>query len=306
MAFTLADIKKVKGGLDSISAAMAKGSNQYKDEEEGFFKLERDKADNGAAIIRFLPKSPDDELPWVTIYHHSFKGPTGKYYIERSLTTLDKPDPVAEDNKRLWATGREDDKKIAKTQARKKKWISNILVISNPANPELEGKVMPFSYGKSIFDMLVEATKIDELDDEKLTFNPFCPFTGANFKLRARKHDGWITYDKSGFTTPGPIDSDDEKLVEILNQMTPLSTHLDPEKFKTYEQLLKRFNTAKGLEAPTESAEDMLKSIPTKPAPSVGSPAPEPEVKVAKAAAAAVESSNDDIEDYFKSLMQDE
>lgn len=305
MSFTLADIKKAKGGLESISAAMAKPT--YARDDEGFFKLERDKAGNGAAVIRFLPKTKEDELPWITYYSHGFKGPSGRWYIEKSLTTLGKEDPIAEDNKRLWASGIEANKNIAKAHKRQQKWISNILVVSNPANPALEGKVMPFQYGKFVFDMLVEATKSDDLDPDKVAFNPFCPLTGANFKLRIRQDDQWPSYDKSGFSAPSALSDDEAKMVEILNQMTPLKGHIAPEKFKSYETLAKKFAETMGLEtARTESVESMINSIGTAapaskpaPAPAKSADAPEPAKSVA---AAVVAESEDDIENYFKGL----
>ena len=307
MSFTLSDLKKIKsnqGGLEKLSAAM--NTKSYQNEDDGFFKLERDKVGNGSAVIRFLPKTDADELPLVSIYEHAFKGPTGRWYIEKSLTTLGKPDPISEDNRRLWATKNEADQATARAHKRQQKWISNILVISNPANPELEGKVMPYKFGKSIYDMIVEATKEDPLDEDKKAFNPFCPFSGADFKLRIRQDDKFASYDKSGFKPPAAMEGgDEEKILEVMNSMQPLNQYIAPEKFKSYEALQSKFNSVMGLDEPVSHSKT-IDDIPVAP-PSVGKTVSAPAVKVNAPEIKASEQkvsmdSDDDIESYFKSL----
>jgi hypothetical protein len=101
--------------------------------------VEKDKAGNGSAVIRFLPKHPDDDLPYVSIYSHAFQGPTGRWYIENSRTTLGEQDPVAVANAKLWKTGLDSDKEQAKKQKRRLHYVANVLVVSYPANPAIEG-----------------------------------------------------------------------------------------------------------------------------------------------------------------------
>ena len=99
------------------------------------------------------------------------KAATGKWYIENSLTTLNQPDPVSELNTQLWNTGVEADKDTARKQKRCLSYYSNILVVSDPANPENEGKVFLFRYGKKIFDMIQ-----DQLNFEFPNQDPVNPF----------------------------------------------------------------------------------------------------------------------------------
>ena len=120
------------------------------------WKLECDKSGNGYAVIRFLPAPDGEDLPFVKLYSHAFQGPGG-WYIENSLTTLGKKDPVSEYNTTLWNNGTDAGKETARKQKRKLTYISNIYVVKDPANPENEGKVFLYKYGKKIFDKLTAA-----------------------------------------------------------------------------------------------------------------------------------------------------
>ena len=73
------------------------------------------------------------------------------------MTTLSQKDPVSEENTRLWNTGLDSDKEIARKRKRKLSYYSNIMVVSDPKHPENEGKVFLFKFGKKIFDKITEA-----------------------------------------------------------------------------------------------------------------------------------------------------
>ena len=178
--------------LDKLLARVAK--DEAPAEKKSFvddrqFKAQVDKAGNGYAVIRFLPAPEGEELPWARVWNHAFQGPTGLWYIENSLTTLNQKDPVSEHNSQLWNSGIESDKEIARKQKRKLQYYSNILVITDSSNPENEGKVMLYKYGKKIFDKLMEAMQPAFEDEDPI--NPFDPFEGANFKLKILKVDGY-------------------------------------------------------------------------------------------------------------------
>ena len=85
--------------------------------DERLWKPELDKSGNGYAVIRFLPAPDGEEMPWAKIWSHAFKGPGGQWYIENSLTTIGKDDPVGELNRELWNSGKESDKNIARAIA---------------------------------------------------------------------------------------------------------------------------------------------------------------------------------------------
>lgn len=202
-----------------------------------------DKAGNGYAVIRFLPAPANEDIPFVRLWDHGFQGPTGLWYIEKSLTTLGKQDPVAEYNSVLWNASTDDEspqRKQARKQKRRLYYVSNIYVVSDPGNPDNNGKVFLFKYGKKIFDKLNDLMNPQFPDDSPV--NPFDFWAGANFKLKIRKVEGYRNYDKSEFDTAAPLMNDDDDLERIWNKEYSLQELLDPKHFKSYEDLKAKLN----------------------------------------------------------------
>ena len=213
--------------------------------DERFWKPELDKSGNGYAVIRFLPAPDGEEMPWAKVWSHAFKGPGGQWYIENSLTTLGKNDPVGELNRELWNSGRDSDKEIARAQKRKLSYYSNIYVVQDPAHPENEGRVFLYKFGKKIFDKLVEAMQPAFADETPL--DPFNFWKGADFKLKIRKVDGYWNYDKSEFAAPKVLGNfDDDKLESIWKEGYSLAEFEAEKNFKSYEDLQKRLNLVLG------------------------------------------------------------
>ena len=179
-------------------------------------------------------------MPWAKVWNHAFQGPTGQWYIENSLTTIGQKDPVSEYNSKLWNSGVESDKEIARKQKRKLQYFSNILVVSDPKRQENEGKVFLFRYGKKIFDKIMEAMQPAFPDDTPI--NPFDFWEGADFKLKIRKVDGFWNYDKSEFSAPSPIADDESKIESIWKSQHSLAEKLDASNFKSYDELSTRFH----------------------------------------------------------------
>jgi hypothetical protein len=247
------DFGKITSEFEKIANPESSGGKKsYQDDR--LWKLEADKAGNGTATLRFLPRVEGDELPWVRIFNHSFQGPTGKWYIENSLTTLDEKDPVGELNSKLWNSGSDANKEIARKQKRKLSYICNVLIVSDPKHPENEGQVRLFKFGKKIFDKIMDKAR-PTFEDEK-PVNVFDPFEGADFKLRMRKVDGYANYDQSTFMEPSELaGGNEEKMVEILNKQYKLSEFLDRKNFKTFEELSKKLaDVLDGESAPVSSA----------------------------------------------------
>lgn len=284
-------------------AQKATGGNRNRD-DENFWKPTRDKSGNGYAVIRFLP-SPEEGTFWTQYWDHGFQGPTGLWYIERSRSSLgpDERDPVAEHNGRLWNSGVESDKEIARKQKRRLHYVANVLVIADPANPDNEGKVFLYQFGKKIFDKLVEAMQ-PEFEDETAV-NPFDMWEGADFKIKIRKVEGWVNYDKSEFDSPSPLlDGDEEKLEEIYNKTHSLAQFTDAKNYKSYDDLLARYNRVLGENSNvTRTAEEV--DLDKSDKPKAQKAATEPEIRSSQS------SSNDDKDDdedlsYFQNLIKDD
>ena len=246
---SFASLKKAASGGSTLSKLTQEieklNQPQSSGADERLWKPELDKSGNGYAVIRFLPAPDGEDMPWAKIWSHSFKGPGGQWYIENSLTTIGKDDPVGEMNRELWNSGRESDKATARTQKRKLSYYSNIYVVSDPAHPENEGRVFLYRYGKKIFDKLVEAMQPAFADESPI--DPFNFWKGADFKLKIRKVDGYWNYDKSEFATPNTLgDYDDDRLEQIWKEGYSLADFEDPKNFKTYDQLKARLSLVLG------------------------------------------------------------
>lgn len=238
MTISFDTLKKNRSkSLNKLNEHLAQiAQKSYSDPNEGkFWKPTRDKAGNGFAIIRFLPAPAGEDMPFVRLWDHGFQGPTGLWYIENSLTTLGKDDPVSELNSKLWNSGVESDKEQARKQKRRLHYISNIYVIKDNGNPENNGKVFLFKFGKKIFDKLNDLMN-PQFEDET-PINPFDLWEGASFRLKIREFEGYPNYDKSEFDTPGPLLEDDDKLEEIWKQQHSLQELISAKYFKTHDEL---------------------------------------------------------------------
>lgn len=230
--------KSSKSNMERLTQEITKISSTKQQEDDRFWKPDVDKSGAGYAIIRFLPACEGEDLPFVRLWTHAFKGPTGQWYIENSLTTIGQPDPVSEYNQKLWATESEANKNIARKQKRNLVYISNVYIVSDPKHPENEGQVKLYKYGKKIFDKINEAMTPQFSDEQPL--NPFDLWTGANFKIKIRNVEGYRNYDKSEFDSTEPLFDDDSKLEEIWKSEYSLTEFVKPDQFKSYEQLQKQ------------------------------------------------------------------
>lgn len=292
--------------LDKLRAAMETASptegakKSYSD--DNFWKPELDKSGNGYAVVRFLPTPEGEEMPWVSYFDHGFQGPGG-WYIEKSLTTLGKQDPVSEYNSQLWNTGIEANREIARKQKRRLHYVSNIYVVSDPKNPDNEGKVFSYRYGKKIFEMLKEA--ISPAFEDEAPINPFdLRGEGANFKIKIRKVDGYWNYDKSEFDSPSPLFDSEEKLNDIYSSLSSLNELIAPNQFKSYDELKEKLDRVLGLSGgvSNSTAESVAEDLDEVPWSGVNeATADEPVISSAETSE-TVSTTEDDAMDYFKKL----
>ena len=303
MATSLSALKR-SNNLDTLMGELQKvaepqrQTNSYQDDR--FWKPELDKSGNGYAVFRFLPAVQDEDLPWSRLWSHAFQGPGG-WFIENSLTTLNKKCPISESNSLLWNSGVEADKEIARKRKRKLSYTANIMIISDPKHPENEGQVKLYKFGKKIFDKITEAMK-PEFEDET-PINPFDFWEGANFKLKIRKVDGYWNYDKSEFDSKSAIAGDDESIETIWNKQFPLKPFLSAENFKSYDELKAKLDKVLSGVRNTGTAEDVaIPPVTQTAAPvveeTVSSPTPSP--------ATTADDDSDETLSYFSKLAEED
>ena len=284
-----------------VKAAEAVGGGEKKNyDDERIWKPTVDKAGNGYAVLRFLPAAEGSELPWVRYWDHGFKGPTGLWYIENSLTSIGQPDPVGELNSRLWNSGIEADKETARAQKRRLHYVVNALVVEDPSAPHNQGRVVLYKFGKKIFDKIMDVMQPSFADEKAI--NPFDFWDGANFKLKIRQVEGYRNYDKSEFASGTSLyDGDEAKLEAVYNQLHDLNEFNDAKNYKTYDELKTKLARVLGEEssmgAPTMRQESQMNA-----------PAPQPEYKVAEPITAEEVNlqSDDDTMSYFAKLAQED
>ena len=294
-----ASLDKLRAAMESASAPNSGEKKSYNDDT--MWKPELDKTGNGFAVVRFLPTPEGEEMPWVSYFDHGFQGPGG-WYIEKSLTTLNKKDPVSDYNSQLWNTGVEANKEIARKQKRRLHYVSNVYVVSDPKNPDNEGKVFKYRFGKKIFEMLKEAISPAFADEQAI--NPFdIRGEGANFKIKIRKVDGYWNYDKSEFDSSAPLFAEEDKLEEVVSSLHSLSAIIAPEEFKSYEELKEKFDRVLGLTGATSTstAESIAEDLDEVPWSDVNKEpvAEEPVIQSADS------NDSEDAMDYFKKLASD-
>lgn len=304
---SLSSLKK-GSSLEKLTKAIKNQGSGFK-QDERFWYPEQDKAGNAYAVIRFLdaPKVDGDEaMPFVQIFSHGFQGPGG-WYIENSLTTIGQPDPVSEFNSKLWNSGSEANKEIARKQKRRLTYIANVLVVEDAAHPENNGKVVLFKFGKKIFDKIKEKLE-PQFKDEK-SVNVFNFWDGANFKLKIRKVEGYVNYDKSEFEEPSQVGKTDKDIEKIWESEHSLKAFIAADQFKTYDVLKARLDKVLGITTSAasnpaaeaaESEEEDLPFVPGK------SPVQLPAASTPRATAETTAQASDDDEDLFKRLANND
>ena len=279
-------------------------TNTRQSDDPRFWQPTRDKAGNGYAVIRFLPGSADAATPWIRYWDHAFKGPTGQWYIEKSLTSIGQQDPLSELNSKMWNSGVESDKGIVRQRKRNLRYVANVLIVSDPSNPENEGQVKLYRFGKKIFDKIMDSMQPQFPDETPV--NPFDMWEGADFTVKIRKVEGYPNYDASSFKSPAAVPGSDEELEALYNKQHELGEWTDPTNYKTYDELKARLALVLGESAPRtakqEASLELDDEIPDFPIAAASAPTSAPAPVVATAEAA----SDDDTMSYFAKLAADD
>ena len=300
---SLSTLKKTNSLDKLLNAVETENKPQEKKSyvDERLWKPVLDKTGNGYAVIRFLPAVDGEDLPWAKVWNHAFQGPTGQWYIENSLTTLGNNDPVSELNSAYWNSGVESDKEIARRQKRKLQYFSNIYVVSDPKNPENEGKVFLFRFGKKIFDKCMEA--MQPAFEDETPVNPFDFWEGANFKLKIRKVDGYWNYDKSEFEAPSPLFDNDDAIEEVWKQQYALNEFTAPTNFKSYDELKTRLDMVLAGTTTVGNVTTLMEDEPVENTVSVNTV--EEPVPTSSTVTISSTDEEDDTMDYFQKLADD-
>lgn len=294
-----------KSAFDKLTENLKKETTNQSSsgKDERIWKPQMGKDGTGYAVVRFLPGADPNKTPWVRMYDHGFQGPSGKWYIENSLTTIGKQDPVSEHNSKLWNSGLESNKEIARKQKRRTSYYANVLVLKDPADPASEGQVKIYRFGQKIFDKIMGAMQPEFADDEAL--NPFDLMEGANFRIKLKTVAGYWNYDSSEFEKSAPLSEDMDKMKSVFDAQHDIHDLVSEDKFKSYEEL-----EAKLLAVIGDSPVQTDTPAPAAPVPTAETSTTQPSefgevFKTESAPAATSSNDDDDLESYFKNLAND-
>mgnify|MGYP003324031814 CR=1 FL=1 len=288
------DLSKLVQQAQEVSGTQS----QRQSDDPRFWIPTRDKAGNGYAVIRFLPGDADAATPWVRYWDHAFKGPTGQWYIEKSLTSIGQNDPLSELNSKMWNSGIEADKATVRQRKRNLRYVANVLIISDPSAPENEGEVKLYRFGKKIFDKIMDSMQ-PQFPDEK-PVNPFDMWEGADFTLKIRKVEGYPNYDASSFKSPAMVSQGDEDAMSaIYDKQHDTTEFTDPKNYKTCDELKSRLAMVLGEQAPRTVKQavslELDDEIPEFPS------TPQPEIRTAESSM-----EEDDTMKYFAKLAAED
>ena len=245
MAFNLESLSM---SLDQLQEQADKDSTEKKNyKDDRFWNPTRDDSGNATAIIRFLPPPAGEQVPWVKYWNFGFKGPTGLWYFENCLKTLDKEDPVLEYNRTAWAdqSGGEEDQKARQNGVKNRKarlnYVFNIYVVKDKNNPANNGKVFLYRAGSTIYSIIKDAMKGNP-DLEKDGIPVFDFLKGANFNMdiytEGKGGYKFPKYDRCSFATPSPLLKGSAKELEkVYNQLHSLQAFVADDQFKDYSEL---------------------------------------------------------------------
>lgn len=291
-------LKNRQSAFEAVTASLKKDvTNDVRQADDRFWKPKMGQDGTGYAVVRFLPGTDPNKTPWVKLYEHAFQGPTGKWYFENSLTTIGQKDPVSEYNTKLWNSGIESDKEVARKQKRRTSYVANVLILKDPSDPTSEGKVKIWKFGQKIFDKIMGALQPEFEGDDPL--NPFDLIDGANFRVKLKTVAGYWNYESSDFERPSPLSQDETKLEAIFNAQHNVHDFVSADKFKSYEELSVKLKEVLNLDGNVSVSSGGEITPTQKPKAEVVQQKVTPPTAVTTTASV---DTDDDLEDYFRSL----
>lgn len=293
-------LKNRESAFSTMTESLKKDTITETRSDDNIWKPKMGSDGTGYAVVRFLPGQDVNKTPWVKVFDHGFQGPSGKWYIENSLTTLGQKDPVSEYNSKLWNSGIEANKDLARKQKRRTSYYANVLVIKDAADPSNEGKVKIYRFGQKIFEKIMGAMQPEFADEDPI--NPFDLIEGANFRIKLKTVAGYWNYDSSDFERQSPLSEDESKLEAVFNAQHEVHDLVAADKFKSFEELqAKLMQVLENAEVQQGQADYTPKASPTVET----SKNDFDKAFEAPAASTSTSDDDDDLESYFKNLAAD-
>jgi hypothetical protein len=218
---------------------------------------------------------PNANSPKETIFHYYNHGwnsnATGKYVTALCPTTFGETCPIDAYYLKTYRTGSESEKETARVLSRKESWMVNVYVISDPENPENEGKVKILRYGKElakVIDSALEGDDAQEFGVEKV----FDVVGGSTLRIKCESRTGsnrggrqMVTYASSKFLSSSVLELEDKQLEEIYESVHDLKAVNKQTTAAEMQRLLDEhfFNLTTGSTIDNTDDEDEYKALKT-------------------------------------------
>jgi hypothetical protein len=262
---------------DALASSDSKGSATYNE-------IMQTKVGN-TFTVRLLPFAKDPSKTFFHYYNHGWNSfATGQYVQTLSPQTFGERDPIAEERFKVLRTGSEEDKEKMSAVRRLEKWLVNVYVIDDPANPDNNGKVKILRYGKQLQKIITEAIEGEDAEE----FGPRIfdlGSEGVNFKIKVEQQGDFPTYVSSRFTAAGKVDLSEDQQKDIYDGVFDLTEVFT---LKSYDDLKEMFNEHYYCKTEDTTPET------TAPVPEVAPTEPEP-----------VAVTNDTVEEDIDDLLKD-
>jgi hypothetical protein len=203
--------------FNEIKASLSnKNDNSYKD----IMKFEAGKT----YLVRLVPNLHEGRKTIHHYKHHSWKShANGQFVTSLCPGTYGESCPIDSYVLKTYNNGTDAEKKKLGDVSRKDNWLVNAYVISDPTNPENEGKVKVIRYGKELAKIINSA--IDGDDAAEFGHKIFDVANGCTFRIKCESRTSstgsnrmLTTYTSSKFMTPSKLDGVDETKLRTIHE----------------------------------------------------------------------------------------
>lgn len=195
--------------------------------ESEFYKPYPESGKDGVykSLIRFLPNVAEPSKSKIHKYYVYLTDPaSGDSFSVDCPSTVGKKSILKDIFWKLKNSHSAADQELAKSFSRKEDYYSLVQIVQDKNNPELEGKIMIFKFGKKLNDML-EAQLKPEYGEP---CNPFDLFSGKLFSVHSRKVGEWNNYDLCSFVGDKcAIEIDGRKMEKTPGDMKTITEYLE-------------------------------------------------------------------------------
>lgn len=196
-------------------------------------------------VVRLVPNINEPKSTIYHYYHHSWNSlATGQFITALCPTTYGESCPIDSYVLKTYNNGTSEEREKIRPITRKENWMVNAYVVSDPTNPENEGKVKVIRYGKELAKIISSA--IDGDDADEFGVKIFDVANGCSFKIKCESRTGsagssraFVSYTSSKFTSPSKLDGiDSKKLEEIHGSIFELDKFTKPKSQADLQRLL--------------------------------------------------------------------